>query len=646
MSFGVGELLDVRAVPAPPARDLFDDLGEQLFVLEGQRAADGVVVERPGSTCGHDVEAGQVPAGRASVPNELPGHRRESSGGNGTSLLVERMFDRLSGVSLVAGQRSFDDLGSPLHGVTFCVIDLETTGGSAADCFITEIGAVKLRGGECLGTFQTLVNPGCGIPPSITVLTGITDGMGIPAPRIEAVLPSLLEFIGGSVLVGHNLRFDVSFLDAALIRLGEPRLANTCIDTCALARRLVREEVPDCRLGTLATRFRLSHRPTHRALDDALATGDLLHVLLERAAAYGVLGLDDLVALPKIGGHPQAAKLRLTTQLPRSPRVYIFRDRAARALYVGKATNLRSRVRSYFSSDDRRKIGPMLRETQSVDHVVCRSTLEAAVLEARLIATHLPRYNRQGTGQRRYVYVKLTGNEPFPRLAVVRVPKRDGGLYLGPMSSARAAALVVDAIESVTPLRRCRAPVRDGKPTRPSSCAAAQLGAAYCPCAGQVTAAEYAETVAHVRRGLTTEPSLLLDPLHERMAVLARAERFEEAADARDRAAALTSALFRQRRAERRRRGGMVELDLGPGRRVELDGGRLRRAWSDGELPSSVACGPPHASDTSWLPPALADELSCVAAWLEKNGRRVRLVHCDGVLASPLPALPELAGRR
>ena len=546
----------------------------------------------------------------------------------------------------VAGQRSFDELGSPLHGVTFCVVDLETTGGSAANCEITEIGAVKLRGGECLGTFQTLVNPGLRIPPSITVLTGITDAMVVPAPRIETVLPSFLEFIGGSVLVGHNFRFDVSFLDAALVRLGEPRLANTCIDTAALARRLVREDVPDCRLGTLATRFRLDHRPTHRALDDALATGDLLHVLLERAAAYGVLGLDDLVALPKIGGHPQAAKLRLTTQLPRSPGVYIFRDRSKRPLYVGKATNLRARVRSYFSTDDRRKIGPMLRETHSVDHVVCRSTLEAAVLESRLIAAYLPRYNRQGTGRRRYVYVKLTLNEPFPRLAIVRTPKADGGLYVGPLSSTRAAQLVVDAIESVMPLRRCKLAPRPGRTLRAAPCAPAQLGCSLCPCAGGVTVDRYRRIVDSVRRGLTTHPSLLLEPLHERMAMLAAAERFEEAADVRDRAQALSHALHRQHRAEQLRRSGTVELEVGDGRRVELHGGRLLRAWSEGELALGVACEPPDATEETWLHAALADELACVAAWLDRNAPRVRLVRCDGVLASSLPAVPVLHVRQ
>ena len=123
-----------------------------------------------------------------------------------------------------AGQRSLDDLGTPLADLTFCVLDLETTGTSPADCAITEVGAVKLRGGECLGTFQTLVDPGCAIPPRITVLTGITEASTRDAPTIDAVLPALLEFLGGAVVVGHNVRFDLAFLGAALERAGRPPL--------------------------------------------------------------------------------------------------------------------------------------------------------------------------------------------------------------------------------------------------------------------------------------------------------------------------------------------------------------------------------------------------------------------------------------
>src|SRR6188768_341228 len=115
-----------------------------------------------------------------------------------------------------SAQMSFDELGRPLRDLTFCVVDLETTGGSAeGGSMITEIGAVKVRGGEVLGEFQTLVNPGEPIPAFIAVLTGITDTMVAPAPRIGPVLPAFAEFCRGAVLVAHNAPFDVGFLRAA-----------------------------------------------------------------------------------------------------------------------------------------------------------------------------------------------------------------------------------------------------------------------------------------------------------------------------------------------------------------------------------------------------------------------------------------------
>lgn len=548
------------------------------------------------------------------------------------------------------GQRSFDDLGTPLSEVTFCVLDLETTGGNAATCAITEIGAVKVRGGELLSTFHTLVSPGQAIPPSITVLTGITEAMVHPAPPINAVLPSLLEFLGGAVLVGHNLRFDVSFLDAALAGDGRPRLRLRTVDTCALARRLVRDEVPNCRLGTLADRLRLDHRPNHRALDDALATCDLLHALLERAAAFGVTGLDDLLALPRLGGHPQVAKLRLTASLPRGPGVYIFRDRAGRAIYIGKATDLRRRVRSYFSSDDRRSVGPMLREAQAIDHHRCRSALEAAVLETRLLHALTPRYNRQGTRWSSAAYVRLDTSEAFPRLAVAR-SHRGRGVVLGPLPSARVARLAIEAIETVAPLRRCSARIRadvEGSPLRDAPCSSAQLGVSLCPCAGAVAADRYDAIVDRVMRGLTDDPGALLEPLAERIAALAAAERYEEAADMRDRSAALALGLRRRRRFDALRAAERVELELPGGVRVELHRGLLRAAWGADELPGVAgpigrglvpepAVPPPVGSP---LPADAADELTAVASFLDRHASRIRVVAVGGEWASPLPAVP------
>ena len=540
---------------------------------------------------------------------------------------------------------TLDDPGTPLRDVTFCVIDLETTGGSPATSAITEIGAVLLRGGECLGTFQTLVNPGCAIPPKITVLTGITQSMVLPAPRIEAVLGTLLEFIGDAVIVGHNVRFDMSFLQHALERDDRPRLTNRCIDTVALARRLVRSEVPNCRLGTLATHLRLDHRPSHRALDDALTTGDLLHLLIERASSLGVEGLDDLASLPTMAGHAQAGKLRLTEDLPRTPGVYLFRNGRGDVLYVGKATNLRARVRSYFSGDDRRKVGALLRETQRIDHIECPNPLAAAVTEIRLIHEHSPGYNRQSKDWSRYVYVKLTLDETFPRLSIVRRALDDGALYLGPVPSRRQAQRIIDAVHTVIPLRRCAG--RVGRtPRRAAPCTAAQLGVSMCPCGGGVDPDEYRRHVERAVRALTVDPELILSPLSERMASLAAQQQFEEALDVRERADALAQTLRRQRSRDRLRRAGRLSLRLDDGTGIELEGGRLARTWTGHELRNPPEDSP--AMDIAPLAPLDredADEVQCIASWFDRNAHRVQLLHCDVPLSTPLPALPSFAPR-
>jgi DNA polymerase III subunit epsilon len=540
------------------------------------------------------------------------------------------------------GQRSFDDLGTPLSEVTFCVIDLETTGGSPADNGITEIGAVKVRGGEVLGSFQTLVNPGCAIPPTITLLTGITEAMVMPAPRVDAVLPTLLEFIGAdSVLVGHNVRFDLGFLNAALERSGRPRLSHRSVDTVALARRLVRDEVPDCRLGTLASRLRLDHKPSHRALDDVLATVDLLHLLIERAAAFGVMGLDDLITLPAMGNHPHAPKLRHTDDLPRSPGVYMFIGPRDDILYVGKATNLRQRVRSYFSTTEtRRKVGALLRETQRIDHIVTPDPLSAAVLELRLLHRHAPRYNRQGLTWSKYCYVRLTTDEAFPRLSIVRDPG-SSGLHIGPLPSRSMAQMVVEAVQTVVPLRRCTQ--RIGRayraPADATPCTSAQLGVAWCPCSGGVDTAVYARVVELARRGLCEEPELLLGPLRDRMIILAAEQRYEEAGLVRDRAVALVTALDRQRRVDSLRRAGRVEISFGDVVAC-LDHGRLDDLRREGQLIGGLPEPPAELTPLDApVPRHCLDEMLCVARHLEAETRPFHVVSSENDWTWPVPSV-------
>lgn len=526
-------------------------------------------------------------------------------------------------------QQSLDELGTPLSEVTFVVVDLETTGGSPSHDGITEVGALALRGGELLAKIDTLVNPGVPIPPMITMLTGITEAMVMPAPRIEEVLPSLLEMLRGAVIVGHNIRFDTSFLDAALVANGYPRLDNRRVDTLALARRLVRDEVPNLRLHTLATHLRASVEPVHRAYADAAATAEVFHTLLERAATFGVLGLDDLLALPRMRAHPSAAKLALTANLPRRPGVYLFRDRDGRVLYVGKAANLRARVRSYFSGDDRRKVPQLLREAVRIDHRVCRGPLEAAVRELRLIQQLQPRFNRHAKAWRQYAYLKLT-DERFPRLTVVRRPPADDSGTLGPFPSANAAHLVREAIESAVPLRRCTARIGRRAELAPGpACVPAQLGVASCPCRGQIDDSSYTELVARVLRGIDREPQLLLDPLTRRMHRLASDERYEEAAATRDRVSALARALRRRKTIETLRRADRVVLDSAEGR-VELRNGHP--VFGEHELLDARE---------------EADVLLVVARWLDEHARELRVVEVDGVYASALPRVPAYeTGRR
>lgn len=185
-----------------------------------------------------------------------------------------------------------------LTDLDFAVVDLETTGWSPEDGAITEIGAVRVRGGVRRGEFASLVNPGTPVPISIEELTGITDWLVAAAPGLATILPGLLRFADGCVLVAHNAPFDLSFLAAACADCGLAWPRFPVLDTVLLAREVMEpDEVPDCKLGTLARFFGAKTAPNHRALADARATADVLGGLIERLGRRGVHTLGQLNAL-------------------------------------------------------------------------------------------------------------------------------------------------------------------------------------------------------------------------------------------------------------------------------------------------------------------------------------------------------------
>ena len=441
-------------------------------------------------------------------------------------------------------QLAFDELGTPLRATTFVVFDLETTGVSDEDT-ITEFGAVKVRGGEVLGEFATLVDPGRGIPPEVVALTGITDAMVYTAPRLDAVLPAFLEFISGAVLVAHNAGFDTNFVRKACERHGYrwPKPAVVC--TVQLARRvLTREEAPSCRLSALAQLLGSSTTPNHRALQDARATVDVFHSLLERVGSIGVQTLEELHDYIPDVTPEQRRKRSMAAHLPSTPGVYLFRGPGEEVLYVGTASDLRRRVRQYFTaSETRRRLREMVALAVRVDHVECAHSLEAQVRELRLLSAHKPAYNRRSKNPKQAWWLTLT-DEPFPRLSLVRTP-RDGAL--GPFRSRGLAEDAMVALQDATGIRPCtvRIPAQRAAGT---PCALAELHRCAAPCAGRQTIEQYAPSVSSF---VSLVAGRLLDPLHRlerRLLAHSAAERFEQAGVDRDRLAVLVRALDRGQR--------------------------------------------------------------------------------------------------
>jgi DNA polymerase-3 subunit epsilon len=509
--------------------------------------------------------------------------------------------------------------GVPLREVPFVVVDLETTGGSPRDSKITEVGAVRILGGERLGTFQALVDPGESIPPFISHLTGIDDYLVRGEPPIEAVLPAFLEFARGAVFVAHNARFDFSFLNENLGRLDYPVLDGPPVCTAKLARRVVWPDVPNVRLQTLASYFRTRVKPIHRALDDAMACAEVLDGLIDLGARLGILTLGDLREAVRARGRPHFGKIRLADDLPHAAGVYRFVGGDGRVLYVGKARDLRARVKSYFYGDERKKVESLLGEVRRVEgEETPGGELEALVLEARLIRQHEPAYNRRGKTWRRFAYLKLDPAEAFPRLKVVhRASDRVGCACLGPFSGTAAARLAKEALEEIVPLRRCTRSM--GARTRFAPCALADLGRCPAPCDGAIDPERYGELVRDLLSSLES-PDGLLAALERRMGKLADAERFEEAASMRDRLRALAGALHRSRQDAWLVGAGRLEVVADGERRLAFVGGSLARASDADVEPISIPC-----------PRERADELSAVRSWLGRNP--VRLIACEAPLA-------------
>jgi DNA polymerase-3 subunit epsilon len=352
----------------------------------------------------------------------------------------------------------------PLEAARYVVVDLETTGLRPGRAAICEVGAVLVEGLTPTATFQTLVDPGVPLPPVVTSLTGIEDRdlKGAPSP-IEAV-KGFLDFASGAVLVAHNARFDIGFLDREVELIEGRRLAAPVIDTVGLARRLLAGRVARASLASLSHFFGTSTRPCHRALPDAEATAEILLRLIGLAQERGARTVADLGRLAAPRTRQVYDKRSLAFGAPSQPGVYLFSGKGEQVLYVGKARNLRLRLRSYFRSDRQRPaVEAALAAVERIEWRVLGSELEAALEELRLIRELRPPANARSARPDRYLYLARRGD----RIVVTATPSR-----FGPIRSRRRAELAARALQGASeeelaslsaggPLPPLRAKLRD-----------------------------------------------------------------------------------------------------------------------------------------------------------------------------------------
>jgi DNA polymerase-3 subunit epsilon len=456
-----------------------------------------------------------------------------------------------------------------LEEAEFVVFDLETTGLSAQTSRICELGAVRVRALELVDRFQSLVDPRVPLPQPVARLTGLRERDLRGAPRVRTVVGRFLTFAGDAPLVAHNARFDQRFLERQLGRRESLRLAEPPLCTAALARRLLAGRARRVSLSSLSDFFGVSTAPCHRALPDAEATAEVLVRLIELAQELGARRVSELRTLAAPRKRRVRGKRPLIRGAPTRPGVYLFRDRHDQVLYVGRARDLRARLRSYFQGEGQRpSVEAALLALERIEWRILGSELEAALDELRLIRELQPPANSRSRQQDRGVYLRRRGDE----LVVTKTPTE-----LGPIGSRRQAALAARALAVATP--------------------------------------------KELEQLLAGGP---LPRLRQRLADLTESLRYEEAARLRDRVKALENVLERLRRLEDLReldacliapgvvpgwrkaffvRAGTLcairPLPPGPGARLELDAGltiarhlpRERRPLTGGQAEDMLLLG-------------------------------------------------------
>ena len=427
----------------------------------------------------------------------------------------------------------------------YVVIDVETTGLKPRQHRIIEIALIRYSADSEPLVWTTLVNPGRRIPDYVRKLTRIDDSMVAPAPEFKSVAPTAQEIIGDLPLIGHNVSFDVSFLNAEFVRCGLPRCVNVSIDTLALADELL-PRIRRLSLPDVARTLGIPDAGQHRALADAEVTGGVYLSLLNLATGRGVDSLEALLELsarkrPRrspgraVGRGRSLLNEELLRDIPHAPGVYVMRDVNDRVIYVGKAKDLRKRVGSYYSQPlgYTRKMDGLLESLETIETTVVGSELEALILESQLIRRYRPRFNTVQRNAEQYSYIKVDTANRWPTVTMTRDRGDDGARYYGPFRSTRSARDAVQLINSTLPLRTCKRSFKDAR-SFGSPCIELSLQRCAGPCLGIADPEEYRSHVNLVLQFLDGDEQALFPDLHRRLEAAVSALDFEKASRLRD----------------------------------------------------------------------------------------------------------------
>ncbi len=446
----------------------------------------------------------------------------------------------------------------------FVVLDVETTGLQPSRQRVIEIAISRFSDGGVAHHWESLCHPERMIPPYIVNLTGIDDDLIAVAPRFESLADAVVELIADAVVVGHNVEFDLGFLNAELKRVGRAPVVNDRVDTLALASKIV----PGLRKPTLrAVAERLgvesATKNRHRAGPDARVTGAVAVALIEQAWTAGFRTLDELKSVARPATRrpkermPRASSVvdrSLLASIPRAPGVYLMRDANERVVYVGKAKNLRDRVGSYFSQPlgYTRKMDGLIESLSRIQVEVVGSELEALLLESQLIRRYQPRSNTALRSHEQYPFIRIDVSNPWPRVSLAKARRDDGARYFGPFRSAATARKTVDLINRVVPLRTCPRSFRDAR-SYGSPCLQLDLGRCLGPCVGRADRDQYMALVHQVIDYVDGRDEALHDVLWTGLEDAAAALDFERASRLRrelQASLALTAAQRRLREAK------------------------------------------------------------------------------------------------